>query len=220
VQAVIFVNGTLPHPQAVSKMLKPGDLLIAADGGARLLEAMGRRPDILVGDLDSIDPNLLRDYERRGVRVERHPVQKDQSDLELALDVALARKPDSIKIVGVLGGRMDHTLANILILAQRKWPVEVWLADGLQLATLLRGPTDAIFAVPPGRIFSMIPLSSAVEGITYHGLEYPLQNETLTLGSTRGLSNRAVQPVVRVTVENGLLMIVMQPAPGTGTVEP
>lgn len=212
--AIVFVNGELANPPAVGELLQPGDLLIAADGGARLLEAMGRCPDVLVGDLDSIDPALVSAYQRRGVRIERHPVHKDQTDLELALEFALTRNPESILIVGAGGGRLDHTLANILILAQRTWPVPIWINDGMQQATLVRGPARFDFITQPGRTVSMIPLSEQVTGVTYEGFEYPLVNATLELGSTRGISNRALHGPVAVEVKSGLLLIVIQPREG------
>jgi thiamine pyrophosphokinase len=214
VKAFIFVNGELADPVAVAQSLTAGALLIAADGGARLLDRLGRLPHLLIGDLDSVDPALVASYEALGVPIERHAVNKDQTDLELALEAALARQADEVVIVGALGGRLDHALANVLILAQRDWPVRLWIHDGRQQATLLRGPADFLLQSRPGRVVSMIPLSERVTGISYEGFEYPLTHATLELGSTRGVSNRLLSANARIQVENGLLLLVLQPEDG------
>ncbi len=208
-RALIFVNGELADPAAFNALLRADDLLIAADGGARHLEAMGRRPQVLVGDLDSIDPALVADYERHGVRIERHPVAKDQTDLELAIEHALKAKPDAIWLVGAMGGRMDHSLANLLILAQRRWSPPLQVVDGAQVLTLLRGPGTAALAGAVGQTVSVIPLSAKATGVTYAGLEYPLTNATLPLGSTRGVSNRLASELASVSVKRGLLLLAM-----------
>lgn len=212
-RAVIFVNGDLPNPAALSAMLRADDLLIAADGGARHLVAIGRRPQLLVGDLDSVDPALVEEYERHGVRIERYPVAKDQTDLELAIEHALKARPDAIWLVGAMGRRIDHTLANLLILAQRDWFPPLQVVDGYQLLTLLRGPGTATLAGALGQTLSVIPLSGKVTGVTYEGLEYPLTNATLRLGSTRGMSNRLTAELASVTIKRGLLLVVTMADP-------
>lgn len=225
-RAIIFINGSLREPERVRAMLRAGDRLIGADGGTRHILALGLMPDLVVGDLDSIEPDTVAQLEAEGVPIERHSVYKDQTDLELAIECALrdcrdgvgadstgaganaARPADEVVLVGATGGRLDQTLANVLILAQRVSPVPLRLVDGAQEAILLRGPTTATLRTAPGTTVSAIPLSSEVTGINYRGLTYPLDNATLALGSTRGISNVAAAAEVSVTIATGLLLVV------------
>jgi len=208
-RAIVFINGELAGIEAVAALLRPDDLLIAADGGARHLHALGRLPHLIVGDLDSVDPALVAQYAEAGVRIERHPTAKNQTDLELAIECALGAEVQEVLLVGATGGRIDHTLANVLILAQRRWPVPLRIIDGGQSITLLRGPGEVAIEGIAGQTLSAIPLTARVTGITYEGLEYPLHNATLRLGSTRGVSNRLLSRRAIVRIRSGLLLLAL-----------
>ena len=140
--------------------------------------------------------------------MERHPRSKDQTDLELALERALKDGADEVLLLGALGGRLDQTLANVLILAQRSWPVPVMVAEGDQLAQMLRGGESLALEGGAGDLVSLIPLSAEVTGITYDGLEYDLKDASLGLGSTRAVSNVVKQPPASVSIGSGLALIV------------
>lgn len=209
-RALIFVNGTIDDYPQLARWLRPDDYTIAADGGARHCAALGLRPAVLVGDLDSITPELLADYEKAGVAIERHPPRKDETDLELAVRRAVADGAGEILLLGALGGRLDQTLANLLLPARADWPVPILLADGTQLARVLRGGETVTLAGAPGDTVSAVPLSAEVTGITYSGLEYPLTNATLRLGSTQGVSNRMAGESATIRVTSGILLVVQE----------
>lgn len=215
-RAFIFINGVIDDYAPLRTLLRPRDLLIAADGGAHHIRALGRTPDIVVGDLDSIDPAELNELRTQNVAIEQYPREKDETDLELAIDRALREGADEICLVGVAGGRLDQALANMLILAQREWPVPLTLIDGDQRAALLRGPGRMLLHGSVGDTVSAIPLSAEVTGITYRGLRYPLADATIALGSTRGVSNEMAAEEAEVVIERGLLLIVTsgKTAPG------
>jgi thiamine pyrophosphokinase len=207
-RAVIFVNGEVRDYAALAGWLRPGDYLIGADGGTRHALALGLRPDAVVGDLDSLEPQTVADLAAQGVEIERYPVAKDQTDLELAIERGLAAGADEILLLGALGGRLDQTLANLLILAQRQWPVPLRLAEGEQLAQVLRGGECLTLHAAPGATVSAIPLSTVVTGITYTGLAYPLVDATLAIGSTRGVSNVVAAAPATITIKEGVLLVV------------
>ncbi len=207
-RAVVFVNGEVQDYTALAKWLRPGDHLIGADGGTRHMLALGLMPDVVVGDLDSLEPETVTKLIAQGVDVERYPVAKDQTDLELAIERGLRAGASEILLLGALGGRLDQTLANLLILAQRNWPVPLRLAEGSQLAQLLRSGETLMLPAAPGSTVSAIPLSAVVTGITYTGLEYPLEDATLTLGSTRGVSNVVASSPATITIDEGVLLVV------------
>lgn len=215
-RAVVFVNGVIHDYDALRPWLRPDDHLIAADGGTRHALALDVHPHVIVGDLDSLDPSILAKLQAQGTEVERHPIGKDATDLELAIERAVNDGAREVVVVGALGGRLDQTLANVLILAQRVWPARISLVEGSQVATLLRGGETLRLGGAPGTTVSLLPLTPEVTGITYQGLLYPLTNATLQLGSTRGISNQVATQPATVYIASGLALVVQVLAPTAG----
>ncbi len=209
-RAVIFVNGTVQDYAWLQARLRPNDFLIGADGGTRHCLALDLLPDVIVGDMDSIPADMLADLEAQGVVAERYPVRKDKTDLELAVDRAVREGVSEILLMGALGGRLDQTLANLLISARRDWPVPIVLADGRQTLQVMRDGESFSLATPVGSLVSVVPLSQQVTGVTYSGLEYPLTDATLSLGTTRGISNVIAQIPASITIESGILLVIQE----------
>jgi thiamine pyrophosphokinase len=205
---VIFANAPVSDLMATQAALQPGDQLIAADGGLRHLKALGLWPHILVGDLDSVEPAQVQALIAAGVRVERHPARKDQTDLELAIRLACREAADDIVIFGALGGRWDQTLANLLLLGNPEFRhVRMRLRDGAQQVYVVQ--RQAAIEGDPGDIVSLISLGGDAQGVTTSGLEYPLMRGSLPFGSTLGISNVLLGHEASVTVESGLVMCVV-----------
>jgi len=207
-RSIIFINGIISDYPSLNRWLETDDHLICADGGVRHCLAMGLQPTVIVGDLDSAPPQVVEDLVAQGVAVERHPPAKDQTDLELAIERALHDGADEILLLGALGGRLDQTLANLLILAQREWPVPIRLAEENQLAQVLTPGKTLSLDGQIGSTVSVVPLSPEVKGITFSGLAYPLENATLCLGSTRGISNEIALPPATITIDEGMLLVI------------
>lgn len=207
-RAIVFVNGIVPDYEAMSRWIEPDDYLICADGGVAHCLAIGRQPDLVVGDMDSITRETLAQLESAGAELERYPRSKNQTDLELALERALRDGADDVLILGALGGRLDQTLANLLILAQRDWPVPVLIAEGNQVAEALHGGETVELIGEQGSVVSLIPLSHEVAGISYTGLEYSLTDAALSLGSTRAVSNLVKESPASISIETGVALIV------------
>lgn len=205
-RAIIFANGSFTHPPE----LQPGDLLIAADGGARHCLALGLTPQLVIGDFDSLDDDQLRRLRQAGAELIQYPTHKDYTDLELALSHARQRGARQILVLAALGGRWDQTLANVLLPAAREYiGLDIRLIDGTQEIGLIHPRQRLEIHGQPGDLLSLIPLLGDTYGIITSGLEYPLQNETLYFGSTRGVSNVLVNPSAWVTLEEGLLLCVV-----------
>jgi len=207
-RAVVFINGVVEDYDLLQRWLHPTDLWIAADGGVTHCLALGRNPHLLVGDLDSVDDAVVARLAEAGVQVKRYPITKDETDLELALAAAVVTGAHEILLVGALGGRLDHLLANVLILAQREWPATLHLIEGQQLAQLILPHQPVTLVANVGDTVSAIPLSDTVTGITYTGMRYPLENHTLQLGSTRGISNEVSATPATVHITSGRLLII------------
>ena len=204
-RAVIFANGEPEDREAVRALLRPADRLIAADGGARHCLALGLTPHHVVGDLDSLTPAEVAALRQAGVRLHPHPAAKDETDLELALSLAVETGAADILVLGALGGRLDMLLANVLLLAHPALAAaRVTLWSARQTTWLIR-PPGADIPGRPGDTLSLIPLAGAAHGVVTHGLAYPLRRETLTSGPARGVSNVLTGEPARVELETGLL---------------
>ena len=219
-RAIIFANGILSDPAAARAAMRPGDRLIAADGGLHHLQQLGLAPDVLIGDLDSVEPAEVEDVRRAGGRIERFPVRKDKTDLELAVRLARVEGAGDILIFGALGGRWDQTLANLLLLAHEDFrSVRIRLVDGAQQIYLIQAA--ARIEGEPGDTVSLISLQGDARGVTTEGLEYPLRDGRLPFGSTLGISNVLLGDTGSVSVQDGLVVciIIGQPKLMNGTRE-
>jgi thiamine pyrophosphokinase len=203
--AIIFANSYLEKAPVV----QPGDLIIAADGGARHCLALDLLPFVVIGDMDSIDSATEVRLEAAGVEIIRHPARKDYTDLELALIYAVERKASQVSIYAALGNRWDQTLANLLLPALEDFEeLVIRLIDGEQEIQLIKPGRPVIVRGAEGDTVSLVPIGGEVFGITTHGLEYSLQDGSLSLGSSRGISNVMLGKHAEISIADGLLVCV------------
>jgi thiamine pyrophosphokinase len=234
----VFVIAGSPDGQPPARLAPgPGDRVIAADFGAHHARAWGWPVDLLTGDLDSLPADEAAALRDAGAPVLLAPRAKDETDLELALALALDLDPDEIVICAALGGRTDHLLANVLLLASPALAgVRAMIADGPVTVHLLRGgqgtageqgsrgagetaslPVDGDGGVEgahlelegaAGDLLSLLPVGGDAAGVTTSGLAYPLHDETLFLGRARGVSNVFEAGAAHVRLRAGLLLVV------------
>jgi thiamine pyrophosphokinase len=206
---VIFANGILTEPDRLRRRLRPTDQIFCADGGTVHALALGLKPQAIIGDLDSLPPAILAEMEAAGITIYRHPARKDQTDLELAFQLALAEQPDEILLVTALGGRLDQTLANIFLLTRPDYAsIQLALIDGSQWATVLHSHQAITITGRPGDTLSLVPLSSTVRQVTLTGVEWPLENATLSLGSTYSISNALAAHQAAIKIGEGMVLVV------------
>lgn len=211
---IVVVTGGDPVLPSERAWVPEGALVIAADSGLDHAHALGLRVDVAIGDLDSVTPQALARAEAGGTRIERHPAAKDATDLELALDAALARSPERVVVLGGHGGRVDHLLANAALLtADRYATLEVVAHMGGATLTVVRSETEVEGA--PGELVSLLALHRPATGVTTDGLLYPLSGEDLLPGSTRGVSNELVASPASVSLASGVLLVVQPGSIGT-----
>jgi thiamine pyrophosphokinase len=203
---VVVAGGDPPAPGAAAGL--PADAyVIAADSGLDFAADLGLRVDLVVGDLDSVSDEALAAAKAAGTTIEQHPAAKDQTDLELALDRALDRRPDNIVVIGGAGGRFDHVLGGTLALASERYAgVSVEARLGTALVTVIRGAA-ALHGVP-GELVTLLPVGGTARGITTDGLLYPLAGEDLGPGTTRGVSNELVATTAYIEVYDGVLLAI------------
>ena len=205
---VIFAGGALRPGKAFYAAISSADMFIAADSGAATALQFGFIPRIVVGDFDSLDGLLLEDLGKRGSEIRRAAVEKDETDTELAVQVAIDEGATRITLVGALGGaRFDHTMANILLLAGFEG-VPITLVDGPSMCWLVRGPGSSAIDGQVGDLVSLLPLTSDASGVRAKGLYYALKGETLSFGKPRGVSNVLIEEHAEVSVEGGVLLVI------------
>ncbi|HBF36864.1 MAG TPA: thiamine diphosphokinase [Firmicutes bacterium] len=204
---LIVGGGPIDLAQLKSEMASKPELIIAADRGGSYLWEIGAFPHVLLGDFDSLSKTVLSEMKAANVGIQVFSPKKDFTDLELALDLAIKRGVDSIRILGGLGNRLDHTLGNIgLLLRPLALGIETHLLDEYHDIVLIK---DAIkLKRKPGWAVSLIPLSQKVTGITTTGLLYPLTQAELYLHSARGIHNELTGESAYIKVDEGILIVV------------
>ena len=197
----VFAGGA-PVAASVRAELGNVDYVIAADSGPHAAEDLGMSVDVLVGDLDSVDPAAVVSAT---FEVDRHPQAKDHTDIVLALDRARDLRPRRLIVVSGGGGRLDHAFANLLVLASPQYAamqVDAFVGDA-RLA-VIRDRRD--LEGPPGRLISLFAVDGPARGVTTSGLRYPLRDEVLEPLSSRGVSNEFVGGPAQISLTVGTLL--------------
>lgn len=211
-KALILVNGELYRPDVLRRRIltETFDLVLGTDRGAYHAKALDVALDAVIGDMDS-----LTDVERQDIGSPRfisYPKEKNEIDLELALLYAKQDGADDIVLVGIMGGRMDMTIGNILLITHKdliSCRVRLW--HGEQTGWIIRPPGEGISG-RPGDTVSLIPLSGSSPRVTTEGLKYPLNDEELAFGSVRGISNLMDRLSAHIMLSDGLLLAVHTPS--------
>ena len=203
---VVIAGGDPPAPEAV--LGAPlGAQVIAADQGLEHARELGLEVSVAVGDFDSASPAAVAEAEAAGTRIERHPVEKDATDLELALDAAAELEPERVLLIAGDGGRLDHLLSTLLLLgSQRYADMQLDARVGAASVHVVRG--ESTLEGEPGEIVSLLALHGPARGVRTEGLAYPLADETLEPGSSRGLSNVFAERKARIRVGHGVLLAI------------
>ena len=202
---IIFANGELPDKEKARALLHDDDFIIAADGGTRHALALGLVPNVIVGDLDSLPENFKTSAFDGEIVL--YPKDKNETDLELAIQHALTLNPEQIIILAALGGRLDQTLGNIALISDlQPSTFDLHLDDGLEEVFFCREQVQVNGM--SGDTVSLIPWQGEVTGIITTGLKWPLQNETLYPHKTRGISNEMTGNTTTIQIKSGLLLIV------------
>jgi thiamine pyrophosphokinase len=211
VLALIVADGDVPARAAVDRLLGSlPALVVAADGGALKAEAIGHPAHVVVGDADSLDLAQAERLRAAGAEVIVHPAAKDESDAELALNEALNRGATRVVIIGAFGGRrLEHTLANVLLLAsERLRGRDICLADRASTLRVMHDGERLEINGAPGDYVSLLPLTGFVSGVTTLGLRYRLTTEMLEQGPARGLSNELTDNAATIQIGQGRLAVV------------
>ncbi len=211
-RCVIIANGDAPSIATVQRWLRAGDTLICADGGCRVALQLNLRPDFAIGDFDSLPEADLARMQALGVTIQRHPVHKNETDLELALLLAHTAQHREIVVLGALGGRLDHEMANLMLLAMPELNGRTVLiaSEALEVHAIdaRQQPATLTLRGHAGDTVSLIPFGGEAQGIVTTGLYYPLRQEALRVGPARGISNVMTHDQAQIDVAAGLLLCI------------
>lgn len=207
-KCIVIANGEIKNYDYCKQYIDPGDCVICADGGARHALAMGRIPDFLLGDFDSLDPDIMKQLENQPQPPQfvRFPANKDKSDTHLAVEFALEMHPHQIVLMGATGSRWDHSLANITMLSLLPGDIPISLINEQNELFLITSEVD--LKGEPGEEISILPLSPEVRGVTTRGLKWPLVDHTIKMGDSLGVSNVILERGAGISLSEGKLLVI------------
>jgi thiamine pyrophosphokinase len=199
--ALIIANGSLPNPDFVRALTKYANIIVCADGGANHAQALGIKPDIILGDFDSILHSTqlhFRDVEQLFIQ------DQNNTDLEKAILYCIEHSVSSVDIIGASGDRIDHTTGSLGCFKKYGGKIHIRMIDSMGELTLIR--KEIHLEMREGEKISLIPLDRCT-GITTTNLKYALNNDTLELGVREGISNEATSQQVSIRIETGILLM-------------
>ncbi|MBM7855544.1 thiamine pyrophosphokinase [Desulfohalotomaculum tongense] len=207
--AVIFAGGEIQDYQALKKLIPDKSYIICADGGTRHARAMGLIPNLIIGDMDSVQLELLNYYQGKGTVICYYPTEKDEVDTELAIREAVKAGSKEILLLGATGGRLDHTLANVhLLVAAAKLGVRGTIIDEQHRISLVTPQLPGEIKGETGDLVSLIPLTSEVTGVFSTGLKWELVDRSFNIGHPFGISNELTGSTAAITVREGILLMI------------
>ncbi|HBX24464.1 MAG TPA: thiamine diphosphokinase [Desulfotomaculum sp.] len=208
-RCVIITGGTIEDLQWLSGVIKERDRIICVDGGAKYAAALKLIPDIIIGDMDSLAHQELDRLASLGAAVREYPPDKDDTDTALAVAEALSGSPEEIIIVGALGTRFDHSLANVhLLRVALDWGIQARIINEYNEISLVSPHLPTVVNGRPGELFSLLPLTEEVTGVNVKGARWPLENATFRIGNPYGVSNRLAAGKVVISLDSGLLLLI------------
>lgn len=200
-KALIIANGEIPHKNIVRKLIKEHDLIICADGGANIARKLKIKPNLIIGDFDSVKPESLKYYAEVKKIVKK---AQNSTDLEKAIEYCIKKKIKKITVIGASGKRTDHTIGNLGCFKKYKKFIELSMYDAN--GEIVGFEKTIRLNTQKGEIISLIPLNKC-SGITTKNLKYKLNNEVLEIGVREGTHNIALKDYIEVNVKKGDMLV-------------
>lgn len=209
-KALIISNGSINNKQFHKEVIENQefDFILCADGGIRLAKELNIIPHMILGDFDSLEKSDINFIETNRIETKRYPAEKNETDTEIALDYLIEMGYDNIILLGCIGSRIDHTLANIYLLKKALYlGITAKIIDDKNIIYLINNHTN--IENKKDSIVSLLPFSDVVMGVTTYGLYYPLNNAQLLKEKSRGISNIIIENQAQVQINQGELLIII-----------
>lgn len=206
-KGLIVLNGEIQDLNMLKEIGNQSDFILSADGGTDYCFEAGLIPNVVIGDLDSISKKSLKIIEEKNIPVERFPVKKDKTDSELAIDYLIDKGIKDITLIGAIGNRMDHTLANIFLLTKmNKRGIKGQIVSSHNTIFLV---DDEMVIPKMDNYVSLIPVDLFGTIVTLKGFEYELDKVKIEFGSTHGISNRVVESKGFIKIHEGQCFVII-----------
>lgn len=206
-KAIIFCNGNLPQAKKILNYISKTDFIVCANGGIKHALKLGLVPNVIIGDHDSLPPFLKEKLKKHSLEWIKYPLEKDQTDSELAIEYAIKKGFKKILAFGAFGTRIDHSIANLLFLASPNYKaVDITIIEGNQEIFLVKN--RRIVEGKKGDFLSLIPLQGNCLGVTSKGLKWQLKNSVLYFSSTLGISNVLTHSQTEIKIKKGVLLAI------------
>lgn len=206
----IVLNGEIKDYDYINRIVRTGsyDYIICSDGGANHAYNMDIIPDYIIGDLDSTDKNTIEYYKSKNVKFEKFPTKKDETDTELCIELSDKLKAKEIHLIGALGGRIDHTIANINLLyyIRKRGIIPKIISEKEEIYIAMN--EELIIDGEIGDTISILPIKNDAKGVTLKNLEYPLENYDIEFSRPLGISNVMTNINCNIKVNEGSLIII------------
>ena len=207
-KGLIVCGGIIRDYDMVSKEASKADFIICADGGVTHAKKAGVTPGLIVGDMDSVVKDALACFKEKDIPIETYPTDKDMTDSEIGIWKAVDMGINDLVILGATKSRLDHCIGNVLVLKRLlDNNVKAVIKDENNEIRLINDKIE--LKKDEGYKVSLLPLTNEVRGITTRGLKYALDNGTLIMGKSIGVSNEFTkEEVARITIKEGLLLVI------------
>ena len=205
-RAVLFANGVVYNYSRLRTWVTSEDYKIGVNGGTRHCLELGYKPNVVIGDLDSIGSTCLAEVNRLRIPILQFPSRKARTDLDLAMIHIREKGLREAIVLGMWGGRLDQSLANLFLLTNYMEHLKVTVVNENETAQFLGPGNTLTIEDREGATASILPLSAQVEGVTLTGMEYPLHNALLQFGTTLGISNVVQHKRATISIQGGLIL--------------
>ena len=206
-RAAILSNGRVVDYEYTKSIISQTYMFVCADGGGFHAAKMGLVPNALIGDFDSLDEKVIKDFEEKGTRVFRYKPDKDQTDTQLAVEYAVEKGANEVIFLGCSGSRIDHTYANISLL--------IWLMNKGIKGVMIDEYNEIVvtdryvkISGKTGDLVSLLAITPRVSGVRTNGLKYGLEDGILRYDNTLGISNEFLAEDAEIWVKEGTLMVI------------
>lgn len=214
--ALIVTGGQISHPFLKAEYDKNiYDIVIGVDSGCDSLYNLSIRPDIMIGDFDSISPEVLNYFKNNNglnndVKLIAFDERKDFTDTELAIRHLIEHysEVNRVTVLGATGNRMDHTLSTVMMLSGFIDKLDVIVKDSSNHMSYLKGPSKMLIKKESYEYFSLLAITDQVTGINYEGAKYPLYQATVKLSDTLGVSNEWIDDIVKLSIDTGICLVI------------
>lgn len=210
-QAAIFLHGNPPKRERVLKFITKNTAIFCADGGTVYALDLGLKPDVVIGDFDSLRKQRVESLKKQNIQMKAFSAEKDETDSELVLQYAIEQGFTELIIFGWMGTRFDHVFADLTLFAEQKRDIQITIVEPEQTIYIVKSSIS--LSGKKGEYVSLIPFKGDVSGVSTKGLKWKLNNEILYFGKTRGISNEFIGKTVTISIKRGVLLVIKLESP-------